>query len=345
MGHKTAYTLALMMQFAVSAAALSAQAIPSMLHAPEPVAPAPEAVASPPDKKPVPEDWTTISLAKSNLPLWSMGGVPLSKVELPGCTRELLRMQWRPRDPIDLYVIRPEGVEKPPVILYLFNYNSDIDIFRDENWCTHAKQSGVATVGFVSALSGQRFHLPRPMKEWFVSELQEALSTSTHDVQMILNYLDSRGDLDMKHVGMLGHASGGSIAILSAAADPRIVALDVVDPWGDWPDWLRGSKQIPEAERAAYLKPEFLHKVASLDPVDYLAQCKAKSIRIEQVLDDPATPSTTQDKIAGATLHAGAVVRFEDRAAQAKAWGESGVSGWIESQLKSGKQTEKEGQQ
>jgi acetyl esterase/lipase len=74
------------------------------------------------------------------------------------------------------------------------------------------------------------------MNKWFVSELQEALATSTHDVQMVLNYLAKRGDLDMSRIGMFGQGSGGAIAILSAAADSRIVALDVLDPWGDWPD-------------------------------------------------------------------------------------------------------------
>ena len=62
------------------------------------------------------------------------------------------------------------------------------------------------------ALTGQRYH-DRPMKEWFVSELRESLATSAHDVQMVLNYLASRGDVDMNRVGMFGDGSGASIAI------------------------------------------------------------------------------------------------------------------------------------
>jgi len=95
------------------------------------------------------------------------------------------------------------------------------------------------------------------MKQWFVSELQESLATSTHDVQMILNYAQARKDLDGQHIGMYGQGSGGAIGILAAAADSRITALQLIDPWGDWPDWLKNSKQIPEDERAMYLKPEF----------------------------------------------------------------------------------------
>ena len=240
----------------------------------------------------------------------------------------------RPGDPIDLYVIRPLGVEKPPVGVFLLNYNFDSKIFEADYWCSQAKQNGLAIVGFGSALSWQRFHAPRPMKEWFVSELQEALSTSTHDVQLVLTYLDNRKDLDMAHVGMYGQGSGGAIAILAAATDPRITALDLTDPWGDWPDWLKGSGQIPEEERPTYLKPEFLEKVANLDPVSYLPRLTMKSLRIQQVADDPVTPPAAKAKIASAAPKTDVVVHYADRAAQHKAVFLGGATEWLALHLK-----------
>src|ERR1022692_4628664 len=99
--------------------------------------------------------------------------------------------------------------------------------FQAEDGIRDYKVTGVQTCalpishGFVSALTGQRYH-DRPMKEWFVSELPEALGSSVHDVQMILNYLADRNDLDMTRVGMYGQGSGGTIAILAASADPRL---------------------------------------------------------------------------------------------------------------------------
>ena len=295
--------------------------------------PVPEEPATLSTKTAVDEDWTTIYLAKSRLPLGSTGGILLSKVELQGCTRELLRMQWRTNDPIDLYVIRPRGTEKMPVVLFLYNYTFDTNLFREDRWCDLAKQNGYAAAGFASALSWQRFHAPRPMKEWFVSELQEALAASTHDVQMILNYLETRGDLNMQHVGMFGQGSGGAIAILAAAADPRIGVLDLMDPWGDWPDWLQGSKQIPEEERAAYLQPDFLQRVSSLDPLIYLPQLKSRTLRIQQDLADPAIPAAARDKIAHAAPGADQVARYSDRTAEAKALGTNGIVGWLGEKL------------
>lgn len=281
------------------------------------------------------EDWTTIYLAKSGLPLTPPGAMPVDKVTLPGgCTRELLRLQWRPSDPVDLYVIRPISANKLPVALFLYNYILDENVFQEERWCARAVENGFAVVGFPSPLSWARIHAPRPMKQWFVSELQEALATSTHDVQMILNYLQSRSDLDLHRVAMFGQGSGGAVAILAAAADPRIAVLDLMDPWGDWPDWLKYSAQIPEEERASYLRPEFLKRVSGLDPLDYLPKLKGRAIRIQQVLADPVTPSVSRDKIAAAAPATDNVSRYPTSSAESRALGSNAIMGWLGTELR-----------
>jgi hypothetical protein len=243
------------------------------------------------------ENWSSPSLANSEL----VPEPPLlaETDDNPQFTRELLQVKWRQGDPIDLYVIRPKGVAKPPAVLYLYSYPSEADVFRSDAYCVNVTKNGFAAVGFVSALTGHRY-TNRPMKQWFVSELQEALGSSAHDVQMILNYLATRDDLDMSRIGMFGVGSGGTITILAAAADPRIKTIDVIDPWGDWPDWIAKSSLIPEVERANYLKPDFLKKVAPLDPVAWLPQLTSQHVRLQQVLDDSVTPKVVQQRIKAA---------------------------------------------
>jgi hypothetical protein len=150
-----------------------------------------------------------------------------------------------------------------------------------------------------------------------VSQLPESLATTAHDVQMILNYLATRGDVDMNRVGMFGDGSGASIGILAAAADPRIKTLDLLDPWGDWPDWMKESNRIPEKERAEYLKPEWLAAAAPLDPVKWLPQLKTQTVRIQFIKDVAVTPADIQQKIeAAASVNSNIqIVHYDNTAA------------------------------
>ena len=243
-------------------------------------------------------------------------------------------MQWRAVGPIDLYVLKPKGVKKPPVIIYLYGYPTDTDVFKRTEYQELVTRNGVAAVGFVSALTGQRYH-DRPMKEWFISELQESLATSAHDVQMVLNYLASRGDLDMNRVGMFTQGSGASIAILVSGVDPRIKVLEALDPWADWSTWMRSSPLVPEEERQEYLKPEFLKKVAAMDPVDVLPKIQAKKFRLDDERFDTATPRAIMEKLRS-LAPAGATVRLYKNMDEFKAAFQDGKNlDWIKQELES----------
>jgi hypothetical protein len=278
----------------------------------------------------VAENWKVLGDIKSGLQ--PRPPFEVQKDEQTEFVREFVRLQWRSNDPIDLWVMRPKTPVKVPVVLYLYSYPEDTDRFRDNAWCERVTQGGFAAVGFVSALTGQRYH-NRPMKEWFVSELEESLGSSVHDVQLILNYLADRGDMDMGRVGMFGMGSGASVAILAAQADARIKALDLLDPWGDWPDWLRESTAVPDEERSRYTTEEFLKSVETLDPVSYLPHLKTLSIRLQQTLTEPVTPKSAKERIATSVPDPSQVAKYANAEEHLKAWQVSGLSGWIKQQL------------
>ncbi len=280
------------------------------------------------------EDWSTPSLKSSDLKVGEplVGEINTQRTFV----REMVRVQWRPGDPIDLYIIRPAGVKKAPVILYLYSYPFELDRFRNPDFDKFLSRNGFAAVGFASALTAGRFHPPRSLNEWFVSDLQESLATSAHDVQMILNYLAARGDVDMDRVGMFGDGSGATIAILAAAVDPRIKALDLLDPWGDWPDWLAKSPLIPEKERADYVKPEFLDKVAPLDPVKWLPALNTQRIRLQLVKTVAVTPAEAKEKIEAAAPANTQIVRFSSKQEFSSVVAGGTGFDWIKEQLQPG---------
>jgi hypothetical protein len=278
------------------------------------------------------EDWGSLAIGVSHL----TPEPPLEAEtdEGDGFTRTLVQLKWRPGDPLDVYVIMPKGVKNPAAVLYLYGYHDDTPRFRDDRWCTRATSGGVAAVGFVSALSGHRFH-DRPMRQWFVSELQEALGSTVHDVKFILDYLAQRGDIDMNRIGMFGQSSGGTIALLSAAADPRIKAVDVLDPWGDWPVWLAQSKvALEDPDHAAFTSPDFLKKVAPLDPVKWLPVLKTPRIRIQQVMENTATPAMCKDALKKAAPRRAHVERYEHASQFADAAANGKLFEWVKTQLK-----------
>ena len=259
------------------------------------------------------EDMTSLSLNTSNLhPADSIVG---EKDNYPEFTRELLQVQWRYGDQIDLYVIKPRGTVKTPAILYLYTYPSETDRFKDNDYCKRVTAGGYAAIGFVSALTGQRYH-DRPMREWFVSQLPESLTESVHDVLMVLRYLAERGDIDMAHIGIFGQGSGATIAILASAVEPQIRAVDAIQPWGDWPTWLAKSALVPETERATYLTPKFLASVAPLDPVQWLGRVQTKNVRLQFALDDIITPAAVAQRIKAATPSSDQVFLYETKRQQ-----------------------------
>jgi hypothetical protein len=260
-------------------------------------------------KNPNYENWGTPALT----PGMRVEVVPLGRANGDGFTRELWSVQWRELDPIDLWVIKPVGVTKPPVILYLYSYDATNSRYKSDEFCNFLTRNGFAAVGFVSALGEQRFH-DRPMKQTFVSELQESLATTAHDVQMILNFLAGRGDLDMNRVGMWADGSGASIAIMAAAVDARIKALDLLDPWGDWPDWLAKSSVLPEDQRAQYMTPDFLGMVADLEPLKWFPKLKTPKVRLQYVKEGvTATPAIAREKMEAAAPSNVEIVQYEDR--------------------------------
>ena len=287
--------------------------------------------ADSPSQGGVKEDWTSPVLTGSHL----KPSRPIEFVtDYPRYTLELLQVEWRSGDPIDLYVMKPKGVKKPPVILYLYGYPTDTDIFKNDSFEELVTKDGFAAVGFVSALTGHRYH-NRPMKEWFMSEMQESLATSAHDVQMVLSYLASRNDLDMNRVGMFAQGSGASIAILASGVDPRIKVLEGVDPWGDWPTWMASSAFVPENERADYVKPEFLKKLDGLDPLEWLPKIQTKRFRLDDATFEANTPKSAKEKLRAAVPDGSSVILYKNLEEFNAAFTDGKNLHWIQHELQS----------
>ncbi len=226
-------------------------------------------------------------------------------------TEELLRVEWRQHDPIDVFVVKPNGIAKPPVVIFLYGYGTNPDRFLDQKFCAMLAGKGFAAVGFQTALTGPRYH-DRPLKKWFVSELPESMGASVHDVQLMIDYLETRNDLDTSRIGIFGQGSGGAISILAAATDRRIKAIDVMNPWADWPEWLAKSPVVPDEDRADFTSNAFLEKVKPFDPVLWMNHLAGRPLRVQETLFDPAIPDNVRKKMREALPQNGQFASYPD---------------------------------
>jgi pimeloyl-ACP methyl ester carboxylesterase len=132
---------------------------------------------------------------------------------------------------------------------------------------------------------------------------------------------------------MFGDGSGGAIAVLAAAADPRIRAIDLLDPWGDWPDWLAKSKIVPDDERPNFLTPEFLAKAAPLDPIRWLPDLKIP-VRMEYLRTDGATPPEAIERMKHSSPPQTVFVPRESALAEYRATRGTKFLDWIKGQIR-----------
>lgn len=280
------------------------------------------------------ENLQDLSLTGSHLQ--AQPPIPGGALESDTFTRELYQMQWRGNDAIDVYVIRPKGVAKPPVAIYLYGFPVDANRFRNDEFCKLVTRNGVAAIGFVPALTAERYHSV-PMRTWFVSDLHDSIVKTVHDVQMIVNYTVTRPDLDSSRIGIFGQGAGATIGGLAATVDPRIQAIDLLDPWGDWPVWMAQSKLVPEDERPGFLKPEFLEPLAPLDPIHWLFTLTGRSLKLDDALYETNTPPDAKAKMEASLPVGATLVRYAHRADfEENAVSDGKLVAWLETQLQAG---------
>lgn len=136
---------------------------------------------------------------------------------------------------VPLRIVQPPGGSaagnvtslRRPVVLMLHATNSSKDFFAEH-------QASYARRGFLSAAVDARYHGTRTdaalgyqsalSRAWRDGQERPFLLDNIYDLRRVLDYLETRSDVDMKRVGTMGISLGGMHTWLLAVADPRITA-------------------------------------------------------------------------------------------------------------------------
>jgi dipeptidyl aminopeptidase/acylaminoacyl peptidase len=134
----------------------------------------------------------------------------------------------------------PEGVKpgtKVPAMLILHGFGSNKSAQGMQNMANLFAKRGYAALRFDMRGCGE-------------SEGQRArviCLEQVEDTKNALTYLASRGDIDGKRVGVIGHSFGAAVAVYSAGVDPRIACCISSGGWGDGVKKFRKQHESPEA--------------------------------------------------------------------------------------------------
>lgn len=105
----------------------------------------------------------------------------------------------------------------------------------------------LATAGYASCaidLSGQGERAPAGQKgavsaDQLEQNLVGSVTQTTRDVRRLIDYLDTRHDIDPKRIGLAGLSLGAIIGTVASGVDTRIKATVLVSGGGGWGEILR----------------------------------------------------------------------------------------------------------
>ena len=90
-----------------------------------------------------------------------------------------------------------------------------------------------------------------------------------------LDLLAARPDVDPERLAVVGHDFGGMLAVVAAAADPRIKGLVVIAATPRWADWFLPFWPIAE-DRLDYLRA-----TAAVDPIERIAGVAPRPVLLQ----------------------------------------------------------------
>jgi dienelactone hydrolase len=178
-------------------------------------------------------------------PLLPLDARVLKREDAPAYTREKVVFTGGRGDRVPAFVMLPKGAKAPhPVVLLIDGWMGGKDRWwEDDTWPRGGLAiKALAAHGFAAFVLDAQFHGERAAKQGYlpVEELvcrecrnlrREMIVESVVDHRRALDYLASRGDMDMDRVGALGHSMGGVMTFALAALEPRLkVAVSCVIP-------------------------------------------------------------------------------------------------------------------
>ncbi|MGC9317657.1 MAG: alpha/beta hydrolase family protein [Armatimonadota bacterium] len=204
-------------------------------------------------------------------------------------------------------LIRPTGVERPPVVLFLHGLGGDKGQARLAAMLLAPQ--GVAVMAIDAALHGDRAVEGPGIGRQLAADLQ-ALVRTVIDNRRAIDYIHTRGDLDPDRLVLMGASMGAILGSIVAAVDERIDAAVLLVGGGGWERILEAS----EHPAAAALRESGLSgegSLAQLDPVHFVGHISPRPVLMVNGTQDRIIPPEAAEALHQAAQQPKEVLWYE----------------------------------
>lgn len=193
-------------------------------------------------------------------------------------------------------LIRPKGVERPPVILFLHGLGGSKGDTRLA--APLAVQHGYAVLGLDAALHGDRSAQGEGMFSPDLMRIKLAFIQTVVDYRRALDYLATRQDVRADKVGLVGASMGAIMGTILTAVEPRVATALLLVGGGDWKKFVQASQHPAAAALLPILQiPEVARELAALDPVTYAPYISPRPVWLVNGRQDEIVPALAADAL------------------------------------------------
>lgn len=207
-------------------------------------------------------------------------------------------------------LLRPIGVEKPPVVLFLHGLGGKKEDSR--LMAPLLGSRGYAVFGLDAALHGERKVPEEDIMSPRGRVMYDGFIQTVVDYRRAMDYLESRDDVDASRIGLIGASMGAIMGSIVAAVDKRVDAALLVVGGGDWLGIVQTSTH-PAAERLrkALDGAQLQEVIERIDPVNYVGHISPRPVWMVNGKQDQIIPARCAEALHNAAEEPKRVIWYD----------------------------------
>lgn len=208
-------------------------------------------------------------------------------------------------------LLRPKEVAEPPCVIFLHGYGGSK---AQAQWVAALLiPRGIAIFAIDAVMHGER---AEPGKELFSPELVQGgrpIVRTVIDNRRAIDYLETRDDIDVEHLAILGVSMGGIFGSILAAVEPRIDAAALIVAGGRW-DLVLANSAHPSAQKLQNLgiRSDVLQQaMRAVEPVNFVGHIAPRPVLMVNGEQDQIIPRVCAEALHEAANEPKQVIWYE----------------------------------